>query len=243
MKSIVRRTLSVHKEHELLQKLEAAGLTDTLAQMVIDCKGNALALRIVKLVGNQKPEVKPEEPRRFTKADLKALLNGEIRLSFVDIASHTDLWKAFAQNPDRVYLHTVLRWLSNRNDSIAEVEKAQNAGVAFRSIMHYMAVWNIRTIVEQVLQMSPKENSKCANSFAVSLLVAGRVCDLQQTDPEFFARIRNYLQEILQFGSYSGYHALKDFFNMAAANDAARGISKSYHSNCTGCGPNCDCRD
>ena len=50
MKSIVRRTLSVHKEHELFQKLEAAGLTNELAQKVIGWKGNALATRIVKLV-------------------------------------------------------------------------------------------------------------------------------------------------------------------------------------------------
>jgi hypothetical protein len=53
MKSIVSRTLLVHKEHELLLKLEAAGLTDDLAQKVIDSKGNKLAMEIVGLISGQ----------------------------------------------------------------------------------------------------------------------------------------------------------------------------------------------
>ncbi len=52
MKDIVSRTLSVHKEHEVLLKLEAAGLTDELAQRVIDSKGNDLATKVVKLIAN-----------------------------------------------------------------------------------------------------------------------------------------------------------------------------------------------
>ncbi len=52
MSNIVSRTLSVHKEHEMLLKLEAAGLTDYLAQRVIGSKGNDLAMRIVRVVQN-----------------------------------------------------------------------------------------------------------------------------------------------------------------------------------------------
>jgi len=52
MKSIVSRTLSVHKEHEVLLKLEAAGFTDELAQRVIDSKGNDLAAKVVRLISN-----------------------------------------------------------------------------------------------------------------------------------------------------------------------------------------------
>ncbi len=52
MKNIVSRTLSVHKEHEVLLKLEAAGLTDELAQKIIDSKGNDLAAKVVKLIQN-----------------------------------------------------------------------------------------------------------------------------------------------------------------------------------------------
>ena len=51
-KDIVSRTLSVHKEHEVLLKLEAAGLTDELAQRVIDSKGNDLATKVVKFIAN-----------------------------------------------------------------------------------------------------------------------------------------------------------------------------------------------
>jgi len=46
------RTISVHKEHELLLKLETAGLTDELAQRVIDSKGNELATKVVKFIQN-----------------------------------------------------------------------------------------------------------------------------------------------------------------------------------------------
>ena len=50
--TIVSRTLSVHKEHEVLLKLEAAGFTDELAQRVIDSKGNDLAAKVVRLIMN-----------------------------------------------------------------------------------------------------------------------------------------------------------------------------------------------
>lgn len=52
METIVSRTLSVHKEHEVLLKLEAAGLNDKLAQKVIDSKGNDLAAKVVRLIQN-----------------------------------------------------------------------------------------------------------------------------------------------------------------------------------------------
>ncbi|MFH1855577.1 MAG: hypothetical protein ABH810_04215 [bacterium] len=50
--TMVSRTLSVHKEHELLLKLETAGLSDDLAQRVIDSKGNDLATKVVRLIQN-----------------------------------------------------------------------------------------------------------------------------------------------------------------------------------------------
>jgi len=52
MKHDELRTLSVHKEHELLLKLEVAGLTDELADMIICSKDNELATKIVKLTEN-----------------------------------------------------------------------------------------------------------------------------------------------------------------------------------------------
>jgi len=52
MNTMVNRTLSVHKEHEVLLKLEAAGLDDELAQKVIDSKGNDLATKVVRLIEN-----------------------------------------------------------------------------------------------------------------------------------------------------------------------------------------------
>ncbi len=52
MKNMVSRTLSVHKEHEVLLKFETAGLTDELAQKVIDSKGNDLAAKVVRLIQN-----------------------------------------------------------------------------------------------------------------------------------------------------------------------------------------------
>jgi len=52
MENMVSRTLSVHQEHEVLLKLETAGLTDELAQRVIDSKGNDLAMKVVRLISN-----------------------------------------------------------------------------------------------------------------------------------------------------------------------------------------------
>ena len=52
METIVSRTLSVHKEHEVLLKLEAAGLCDALAQKVIDSKDNVLAQMVIRLIAN-----------------------------------------------------------------------------------------------------------------------------------------------------------------------------------------------
>ncbi len=52
MENMVGRTLSVHKEHEVLLKLEAVGLTDELAQKVVDSKGNDLAAKVVRLIQN-----------------------------------------------------------------------------------------------------------------------------------------------------------------------------------------------
>lgn len=56
MKHIVSRTLSVHKEHEVLLKLEAAGLNDAIAQRVIDSPGNILAKRLVLLIADEPKE-------------------------------------------------------------------------------------------------------------------------------------------------------------------------------------------
>ncbi|MDD5290878.1 MAG: hypothetical protein PHZ04_02060 [Patescibacteria group bacterium] len=54
MKTIVSRRLSVHQEHEFLQKLESAGLIGNLAQRVIESKGNDLAVKVVSLVQSGK---------------------------------------------------------------------------------------------------------------------------------------------------------------------------------------------
>jgi len=46
------RTLSVHNEHEFLLKMEKAELTSSLAQRVVDSKGNDLAKKVVRLIEN-----------------------------------------------------------------------------------------------------------------------------------------------------------------------------------------------
>ena len=49
---MVSRSLTVHKEHEILLKLENAGLNDKLAQKVINSKDNVLAKKVVALIQN-----------------------------------------------------------------------------------------------------------------------------------------------------------------------------------------------
>lgn len=48
--------ISVHQQHELLVKLEAAGLTGELAQKVIESRGNALAKDVVGLIRGPQPD-------------------------------------------------------------------------------------------------------------------------------------------------------------------------------------------
>ncbi|MEX1014776.1 MAG: hypothetical protein WDZ80_06475 [Candidatus Paceibacterota bacterium] len=44
---IVSRDLSIHQEHELLLKLEQAGMTSDLAQRIIESKGNKIAKEFI----------------------------------------------------------------------------------------------------------------------------------------------------------------------------------------------------
>ncbi len=50
METMVSRDLSLHQAHELLLKLEAAGLNPKLAQRIIDSQGNNLAGMVVRLI-------------------------------------------------------------------------------------------------------------------------------------------------------------------------------------------------
>ncbi len=52
MKAIVSRILSVHQQHEVLLKLESAGLCEELAQRIIDSKDNDLAKKVIRLIFN-----------------------------------------------------------------------------------------------------------------------------------------------------------------------------------------------
>ena len=57
MKSMIssktnERTLSVHNEHEILLRLEKAGLTNELSNKVISSKDNELALKLIRLIEN-----------------------------------------------------------------------------------------------------------------------------------------------------------------------------------------------
>lgn len=64
MGKTVSRTLSVAQEHELLAKLEAAGLTSELAQRVIDSRGNKLAKAAVEFIGRDGQEVVEQSRER-----------------------------------------------------------------------------------------------------------------------------------------------------------------------------------
>jgi hypothetical protein len=47
------RILSISQEHELLQKLESAGLNPEVAQKIITSKGNSLAKKVVEFLKNE----------------------------------------------------------------------------------------------------------------------------------------------------------------------------------------------
>jgi len=52
MESIMSRTLSIHQEHELLLKLEAAGLDKGLASQIITSRDNELARNMIEFARN-----------------------------------------------------------------------------------------------------------------------------------------------------------------------------------------------
>ena len=84
MKSIVSRTLPVGKEHEVLQKLESAGLNGQDAQRVIESRDNHLAQKLVDVirssayvvgewtmqVDHDQPEWQSCDPTRYTSTDV-----------------------------------------------------------------------------------------------------------------------------------------------------------------------------
>jgi hypothetical protein len=59
-----REPMSRGQGHEFLNKLEAAGLDATCAQLVIDSKGNDLASKVVRLIQNADPNWFADEARR-----------------------------------------------------------------------------------------------------------------------------------------------------------------------------------
>lgn len=76
MDPMVSRSLSVHQEHELLLKLEAAGLDGRLAQRVVGSKGNVLASRIVQQIADDIWQSVPGRTSRLIKT-LTVTLVGE----------------------------------------------------------------------------------------------------------------------------------------------------------------------
>jgi hypothetical protein len=95
MSSIVsqKRTLSVHQEHELLVRLEAAGLTKKDAQRVIGSRGNQAAMRVLDAIRSDGRNSANKESRRST-----------IHGSFIDCD----------KKPDVQYGDTILRIKEHR---------------------------------------------------------------------------------------------------------------------------------
>lgn len=52
MGNIMSRNLSVHQEHEVLAKLESAGLNGDLAQKIVNSRGNKVAKQIIEFLHN-----------------------------------------------------------------------------------------------------------------------------------------------------------------------------------------------
>lgn len=67
--NVSRRTLSVHKEHELLLALELAGMTNEDAQIVIGCKDNELAHALLNTIRDEEYSGFPFETNLAPNAD------------------------------------------------------------------------------------------------------------------------------------------------------------------------------
>ena len=56
------RSLSIGHEHELLQKLESAGLTPEMANKIITAKGNSVAKKVIDLLKNELVVINNQKP-------------------------------------------------------------------------------------------------------------------------------------------------------------------------------------
>ena len=87
------RKLSVHVEHELLLKLESAGLNDDLAQKIIESKGNKIAKQIVGIIS---PESIVDERFEFIK---------KFRLTVPDNYNHATQLTTFAKDHKKEFYY------------------------------------------------------------------------------------------------------------------------------------------
>ncbi len=71
MNSIVSRDLSVHQEHELLLKLEQAGLNSKMAQKVIESKNNRVAKEMIEVISDELSSVITVEIETKSLLDLR----------------------------------------------------------------------------------------------------------------------------------------------------------------------------
>lgn len=82
MPDIVSRSLSVHKEHEVLLKLEAAGFGNSEAQAIIESKGNELAIKTVAYIrqGGYEATISQKRARKIMGTNFLGIV--EVRACF-----------------------------------------------------------------------------------------------------------------------------------------------------------------
>jgi hypothetical protein len=104
MSKIVSRKLSVHKEHELLLRLETAGLGNVEAQTLIESKDNELAEKVVAYIRRGGYEI----PTSFKRA---VAIMGKNFISPVHVAEHfgVDYGKDIGSLWDIPYTEGVLK--------------------------------------------------------------------------------------------------------------------------------------
>lgn len=126
MQTIVSRTLSVHQEHELLLKLESAGLDAELAQKVIDARDNKLATKLVSVLRNGQPQQKSYEPARN--------ILGDDFIGPEEVAEASYTAEQLKQLADTLPSAEVLRWCKDNGYAVVAGSPTEMSLLDIRSV-------------------------------------------------------------------------------------------------------------
>lgn len=159
-------SVSLHKEHEVLLKLEKAGLDDDLSQKIIESKGNALAKKMIEAVRTALYTFLPDLIR-------------DLKLDWVDDRINEDNFPVQPEDGDLQKEYKVFDFKPSISPKDAAVKMSEE-GYRHATVREFLwwgkGYWNRRDFVLAAGQIF--SNSRSSFSYVMHLCVTGRGCVL-----------------------------------------------------------------